>query len=77
MEYINEIKAIVSEYDKINAGLSELEKMAQILELRKNELESALAVNKEKEKALIDKIVAETGKAPDYYEIMLELNGNT
>lgn len=74
MEYINEIKEIVSEYDKIHAGLSELEKMAQLLELRKNELEVALAQNKEKEKTLIDKIITETGKAPDYYQIMLKLN---
>lgn len=74
MEYLNEIKEVVSEYDKINAGLSELEKMAQILELRKNELENALARNKEREKSLIDKIIAETGKAPDYYQIMLKLN---
>lgn len=74
MEYLNEIKEIVSEYDKINAGLSELEKMTQLLELRKNELEHALSQNKQKEKALIDKIIEETGKAPDYYQIMLKLN---
>lgn len=74
MEYLNEIKEIVSEYDKINAGLSELEKMTQLLELRKNELEHALSQNKQKEKALIDKIIEETGTAPDYYKIMLKLN---
>lgn len=74
MEYLNEIKEIVTEYDKINAGLSELEKMANLLEIRKNELIQALDTNRLKEKALIDKIVAETGKTPDYYKIMLELN---
>jgi len=74
MEYLTEIKEIVTEYDKINAGLSELEKMANLLEIRKNELMHALDSNRVKEKALIDKIVEETGKAPDYYKIMLNLN---
>lgn len=74
MEYLTEIKEIVTEYDKINAGLSELEKMANLLEIRKNELTHALDSNRLKEKALIDKIVEETGKAPDYYKIMLTLN---
>jgi|LakMenEpi03Aug12_release.lakeMendotaPanAssembly.Ray.scaffolds.fasta_scaffold656004_2 hypothetical protein len=74
MEYLTEIKEIVTEYDKINAGLSELEKMANLLEIRKNELMHALDSNRLKEKSLIDKIVAETGKAPDYYKIMLDLN---
>lgn len=74
MKYFNEIKQIVSEYDRINAGLSELEKMTNLLQLRKQELEHALNSNKEKEKALIDKIVKETGKQPDYYKIMQELN---
>jgi hypothetical protein len=74
MKYLNEIKEIVTEYDKINAGLSELEKMAKMLEIRKNELIQALDTNRVNENTLIDKIVAETGAPPDYYKIMLELN---
>ena len=74
MKYLQEIKEIVSEYDKIGAGLAELEKMANLLEARKAELESALASNRQKEEALIDKIVEETGEKPDYYKIMLLLN---
>lgn len=77
MQYLSEIKEIVKEYDKIGAGLDELEKMTKMLDLRKLELEKALADNKQKEKALIDKIIAETGKAPDYFEIMTKLNETT
>lgn len=73
MKYFKEIKSIVSEYDRINAGLSELEKMTNILQLRKEELEQALNSNKENEKTLIDKIVKETGEQPDYYKIMQHL----
>jgi hypothetical protein len=74
MQYLSEIKEIVKEYDKIGSGLDELEKLTNMLDLRKLELEQALANNKQKEKALIDKIIAETGKAPDYFEIMTKLN---
>lgn len=74
MKYLGEIQEVVKEYDKIAAGLSELEKMTKMLDLRKLELEKALQDNRQREKSLIDKIVAETGKAPDYYEIMLKLN---
>ncbi len=77
MKYLSEIKEIVTEYDKIGAGLAELEKMTQMLDLRKLELEKALSDNKQKEKSLIDKIIAETGKAPDYFEIMTKLNETT
>lgn len=77
MKYLSDIKEIVKEYDKIGAGLDELEKMTKMLDLRKLELEKALADNKQKEKALIDKIIAETGKAPDYFEIMTKLNETT
>jgi CHASE3 domain sensor protein len=74
MEYTTEIRQVISEYDKIHAGLNELEEMTKLLELRKNELDQALSSNREREKTLIDKIVRETGKAPDYYKIMNELN---
>lgn len=77
MKYLSEIKEIVKEYDTIGAGLNELEKMTKMLDLRKLELEKALADNKQKEKALIDKIIEETGKAPDYFEIMTKLNETT
>lgn len=74
MEHISEIKEIVNEYSKINAGIAELERMTQLLNFRKIELESALDANRNKEKALIDKIIEETGQAPDFYKIMLDLN---
>jgi hypothetical protein len=48
--------------------------MTQLLNFRKNELETALNNNKNREKALIDKIVEETGQAPDFYKIMSDLN---
>jgi len=74
MEHINEIREIVNEYSKITAGINELERMTQLLNFRKNELETALNSNKNREKALIDKIIEETGEAPDFYKIMSELN---
>ena len=48
--------------------------MTQLLNFRKTELETALDNNKNREKALIDKIIEETGQAPDFYKIMSELN---
>ena len=74
MEHINEIREIVTEYGKITAGINELERMTQLLNFRKNELETALTNNRNREKALIDKIVEETGQAPDFYKIMSDLN---
>jgi len=74
MEHMNEIREIVNEYSKITAGINELERMTQLLNFRKNELETALNNNKNREKALIDKIVEETGQAPDFYKIMSDLN---
>ena len=74
MEHINEIREIVNEYSKITAGINELERMTQLLNFRKTELETALDNNKNREKALIDKIIEETGQAPDFYKIMSDLN---
>lgn len=74
MEHIEEIREIVNEYNKISSGISELERMTQLLNFRKLELEEALEANRKREKALIDKIVEETGEAPDYYKIMTQLN---
>ena len=74
MNHLKEIKEVISEYQKISAGIQELEKMTELLNFRKIELESALEKNKSREKSLIDKIVAETGQVPDYYKIMMELN---
>jgi hypothetical protein len=74
MEHINEIREIVNEYSKIQAGINELERMTQLLNFRKIELETALDNNKNREKALIDKIIEETGQEPDFYKIMSELN---
>lgn len=74
MKYTTEIIEIITKYKKINLELSELEQNVNILELRKNELIKNLSENKQREDSLIDKIVKETGKPPDYYKIMLELN---
>lgn len=74
MERISEIREIVKEYSKITEGVNDLERMTQLLNFRKIELEEALLANKRREKVLIDKIVEETGQAPDFYKIMSELN---
>ena len=73
MEYISEIREIVSEYDRIRIGVDGLDKRIQELLMEKNEFDKALELNKKKESALTDKIVQETGQKPDYYNIMLEL----
>ena len=74
MNYKEEIKQIVSEYDRIRIGVDDLDKRIQQLLMEKNEYDQALSVNKSKESELIDRMVRETGKQPDYYKIMLELN---
>lgn len=74
MQYLTEIRQIVSEYDKLNAATAELEKMTNLLKERQLEIESAIEANRQREKALIDKIVAETGEQPDYHKIMQLLN---
>ena len=74
MEYLSEIKEIVSSYDKISEGLLELERLTKALESRRAELDMALDANRKREAALIDKITKETGQAPDYFKIMQNLN---
>ena len=76
MKHIDQIKEVVLEYQRIQSGIDELEKMTNLLNLRKLELENALRNNRDREKSLIDKIVSETGQVPDYYKIMTELNEN-
>jgi len=76
MQNIDQIKEVVLEYQRIQSGIDELEKMTNLLNLRKLELENALRNNRDREKSLIDKIVSETGQVPDYYKIMTELNEN-
>jgi len=76
MQHIDQIKEVVLEYQRIQSGIDELEKMTNLLNLRKLELENALRNNRDREKSLIDKIVSETGQVPDYYKIMTELNEN-
>ena len=73
MQHIDQIKEVVLEYQRIQSGIDELEKMTNLLNLRKLELENALRNNRDREKSLIDKIVSETGQVPDYYKIMTEL----
>lgn len=74
MEYLSEIKEIVSSYDKIREGLLELERLTKSLESRRAELDMALDANRKREAALIDKITKETGQVPDYFQIMKNLN---
>ena len=73
MKYIDQIKKIVLNYNKIQQSLNLLEEQAHILNLSKNAIELQLAEVKESERLLIDKIKSETGEVPDYYKILQEL----
>jgi hypothetical protein len=73
MKYIDQIKKIVLNYNKIQQSLNLLEEQAHILNLSKNAIELQLAEVKESERLLIDKIKFETGEVPDFYKILQEL----
>ena len=73
MKYLDQIKKIVLNYDKIQQSLNLLEEQAHILNLSKNAIELQLAEVKESERLLIDKIKFETGEVPDFYKILQEL----
>ena len=73
MKYLDQIKKIVLNYDKIQQSLNLLEEQAHILNLSKNSIEFQLAEVKESERLLIDKIKSETGEVPDFYKILQEL----
>jgi prefoldin subunit 5 len=73
MEHIDQIREIVNTYSRINSEIAGLERTLEQVNIRKAELEKEISETRVLEKALIDKIVAETGEAPDYYKIMLQL----
>ena len=73
MKYLDQIKKIVLNYNKIQQSLNLLEEQAAILNLSKNSIEFQLAEVKESERLLIDKIKSETGEVPDFYKILQEL----
>lgn len=76
MKYLDQIKTIVLNYDKIQQSLNLLEEQAHILNLSKNAIELQLAEVKESERLLIDKIKSETGEVPDFYKILQELQNS-
>ena len=76
MKYIDQIKKIVLNYNKIQQSLNLLEEQAHILNLSKNAIELQLAEVKESERLLIDKIKSETGEVPDFYKILQELQNS-
>ena len=73
MTYLNEFKTIIADYRKLKSSMETLEVQTKRLDLQKNQLELELARIREVEKLLIDKIVQETGKEPDFYEIAQQL----
>jgi hypothetical protein len=73
VEYLSEIKTIVTEYARIRESLSLLDDQAKMLELQKNRIELRLAQVREDEARLIDRIKTETGKDPDFYKITQDL----
>ena len=76
MKYLDQLKKIVLNYNKIQQSLNLLEEQAHILNLSKNAIELQLAEVKESERLLIDKIKSETGEVPDFYKILQELQNS-
>ena len=74
MKYLTEIKKIISDYTRINRSLSLLEEQTRLLTVQKNQVELELAMVKESESLLIDKIKSETGEDLDFYKIIQKLN---
>ena len=74
MRHLEEIKKIISDYNRIRKSLSIIEEQTRLLTLQKNQVELELAKLREAETLLIDKIKSETGKSPDFYKIIQELN---
>lgn len=74
MRHLEEIKKIISDYNRIRKSLSIIEEQTRLLTLQKNQVELELAKLREAETLLIDKIKSETGQAPDFYKIIQELN---
>ena len=73
-QYITEINRIVDKYKSIGISMRSLEEQLKLLALRKQEIELDLAKTREEERSLIDKIKNETGRDPDFYKILQEVN---
>jgi hypothetical protein len=76
MQYLSEIKEIVSKYSRIRSEMENLSQMVESLNLRKQQIELELSTTREIERALIDKIKTETGEEPDFYKILQELTAD-
>ena len=74
MRHLEEIKKIISYYNRIRKSLSIIEEQTRLLTLQKNQVELELVKLREAETLLIDKIKSETGQSPDFYKIIQELN---
>jgi DNA-binding transcriptional MerR regulator len=74
MRHLEEIKKIISDYNRIRKSLSIIEEQTRLLTLQKNQVELELVKLREAETLLIDKIKSETGQSPDFYKIIQELN---
>lgn len=73
MKYLDEIKDIVNTYRQLSFRANEIQIETNKLLERKQSLDAEYAKNKELEEALIDKIIKETGKKPNYFEIFQKL----
>lgn len=71
--YMSDINKIISEYRRIEKEMKHLLNEAGLLEQKKNLIELALVKNRDSEQALIDKIKTETGKEPNFLEILEQL----
>lgn len=74
MTHLTEIKKIINKYARIKNALDSLEERTKLLNLEKNQIELELAQAREEERTLIDKIIQQTGKEPDFYKMLKEIN---
>lgn len=74
VNYLPEIKSIVSKYAKVRRELRELAEQTESLNLRKMQIEMELNSTREAEALLIDKIRKESGEELDFYKIIQDLS---
>ena len=73
-QYLDEMQKIIDDYSRVKSEMNRLMEQVEALNLKKKDVELSLSKIRELEAALIDKIKAETGKHPDFYEMLQQLS---
>lgn len=73
-QYLDEMQKIIDDYSRVKSEMNRLMEQVESLNLKKKDVELSLSRIRESEAALIDKIKVETGKHPDFYEMLQQLS---